>query len=206
MTRPIGQVFRGWLPALFGVLAVLAASVYVVARQSAVREGITELRQLSDRLSEAAAIAQSTVLTSEKVALADARREELEQRIREAHMPGLIQAGLMDSAREANLNVREIQPAHAAQQRGDNGAAAFPSYRVRVSGTYQQIADFMQICKTQRLPARVTAFHMTNETNQEGEAVLYSATREGTPRQILAAEITVEVFQLPHSAIKLVKG
>lgn len=195
MTRgSTNAILREWLPAALGATFVVGASVFAMAQRGAAREAITELHQLSDTLMATAAMTQATAISPDPVTDLPRRRAELESRAGEAMQPATIQAELMTTARAARVNVREIQPVPTAA-RADAVGTSYPAYRVRVSGDYAQIAEYMQRCKAQRVPARVVRFTLTPELNSDGAA-----------SALLAADITVEIFQLPTEAVRLVKN
>lgn len=194
MTRgSTNTILREWLPAALGATFVVGAGVFAMAQRGAAREAITELHQLSDTLMATAAMTQATAISPDPVTDLPQRRAELESRAGEAMQPATIQAELMTTARAARVNVREIQPVPSAA-RADSVGTSYPAYRVRVSGAYAQIAEYMQRCKAQRVPARVVCFTLNPELNSDGSA-----------GALLAADITVEIFQLPTEAVRLVK-
>jgi Tfp pilus assembly protein PilO len=182
---PIRTIAREWLPAAAGVASVVLTGLYAVTRQSRAAARIQAAETVSSELTSAADKAQATVLPSEKARQVQARREELEQRMKEAREPGLVQAGLMDSARRAGLDVREAQPwTNPKGSREKDAAAPCPAYRVSVQGTYPQIGEYLKALAWERLPARVVELRM-----------IPVADAEGKPTKLLRAEVTVEAFQ-----------
>lgn len=172
---------RRWAPPIFGVSAVVAACVYTVTRQSRVDSGIRELETLSATLDQSAGVLEGAVITPEKQDELRRKKETLLARSEEVQKPGLLQAELMQSARDAHLEVREILPVTSGQSNSKDGV--LPTYRVSVAGTYRQIAEYMEACTTQRLPARVKQFRVSHAISSDGKLT-----------GMLLGEITVEGY------------
>ena len=174
------RMLQRWAPPILGVSAVVASCVYVVTRQSRVDTGIRELEILSATLDQSAGVLEGTVISPGKQKELHRKKAELQARSEDVRKPGLLQAELMQSARNANLEVREILP--VAGQSGSTDEV-YPTYRVSVAGTYRQIAEYVEACATQRLPARVRRFKINHVLSADGNLT-------GT----LLGEITVEGF------------
>jgi len=182
-------VMRDWLPMIAAVCAVVAAAIYAHTRQAHAAEEMHEAQDLAASLSAAADLAASGTLSTQDIETLNTLQQDLEHRMADTLEPSLVQAELMKSAGIVGLVLRGISPLQRAYRAPDqNPAAAYPRYRVLVSGTYQQVAEYMQLCSRQRLPARVTEFHIRRAAGEDE----MSATE-------LNADITVEAFQ-PHSS------
>lgn len=190
------RTLRSWLPCTGGVVFVFVAICFAASRLAATKQDISELTALSAQLGEAAQIMCATTMAPEKSEALQDQQADLRQRVREAGMPALVQAELMSTARTAGLDVKEIQPVAAPGQARDKGGDASGSgYRVQVSGTYQQVAEYMLICRRQRLPARVRAFRISRPL-----------TEQGRPAPLLTADITLESFQPADGTLRLARG
>lgn len=190
------RTLRKWLPCTGGVLFVFGAICFAASRLAATRQDISELTALSAQLGEAARVMCASTMAPEKSDELQAQQEDLRQRVREAGMPALVQAELMSTARTAGLDVKEIQPVAAPGQGRDKGGEASGSgYRVQVSGSYQQVAEYMLICRRQRLPARVRAFR-----------IIRPLTEDGRPAPLLTADITLESFRPADGTLRVARG
>lgn len=177
--------FRDWLPATLSVCAVVVAAGYAVTERSKAADRITDANDLAVVLTQTAAEARSGMLTPEEVSELSRNREDLENRMVETRKPGLVVAELSESARRVGLTVREIQPVRL-QARGrrdpEAGKTVYLRYCVSVTGSYRQIAQYMQLCTEQRLPARVVQCEIGKKEGTNAEAGLL-------------ASITFETFQ-----------
>lgn len=192
----IQDSLRRWLPAAAGIAAVAGAAALAVDRSRSTERRIAEVVTLADRLNDAASIVCASTAPPDESRKDLALQDDLRRRIREACMPGLVQAELMSTARKAALDVKEIQPvAPAMGLRGAENQATNPAYRVQVIGSYRQIADYMELCKRQRLPARVIGFRISRMNGEDGR-----------PLPALTADITVEAYLPPADAVELAKG
>ncbi len=171
-----------WLPPVAGLCLVFVSAGYAWSIKTSAAEEIDRLHELGCSLNNAAQDVQGALSPDEAKKLED-KDKDLRSRMDDAKKPGLIQAELMASARKAQLEVREIQPVAAAAK---TPGAPTASFRVSVTGTYQRIAEYMQLCRSQRLPVRVTALRLIRLTNEKGR-----------PLEKLTADITVEAFQPP---------
>lgn len=187
---------REWIPAGMAVAAVLITAAYAVTKTLHAQEGIRRAGNLASALSNTATTAESTTLTAEQIAELKTRRDDLEERVREAGRAGCVVAQLTETARAEGLSIQEIQPLHST---GRNGAAqetfAYPRYRIIVQGTYQQVAEYMDRCKSQRIPARVMEYRIAR-----------TASREASAGGQLTADIIVEAFQSQAGAAQPGKG
>lgn len=181
---------RSWGPPAFGVCAIVASCFYAISRQSRVESGIRELETVGATLGRSAGVLKGAVASPERLKEIRDRKIDLTARKEDARKPGLLQAELMQSARNVNLDVREILPvASTSGTVQSTGEFVYPMYRVSVVGTYRQIAEYIEACSNQRLPARVKSFRVSVATGSDGK-----------PRNALLAEITVEGFLLPDAA------
>lgn len=176
---------KEWLPAMTAVAAMIIASCYAVSRTALAAEGIHEVNDLAATLSETAKRAQTSTRSQDEIKELKARKEHLECRMADVMKPSLVQAELMQSASKVDLEIREAQLlADRGQVKQKEGSVRYPRYRILVSGTYRQIAEFMHLCSEQRLPARVTEFRLRRSEAAGPEEELK-----------LTADITVEAFQ-----------
>jgi Tfp pilus assembly protein PilO len=177
-------VAKPWLTAAASVFAVVLALGYLISQQTRASAAVRELEELAFSLNKASDQARNGTLAPPQVKELEEQRQDLEKRMEESSKPGMVQAELMASARKAGLDVREVQPTSPNFSGGPSGTK-YPTYRVRVQGAYSQVAEYMQLCKAQRVPARPTGFRVTPVLQEDG--------RRGLG---LCAEITMEVFQL----------
>lgn len=106
-----------------------------------------------------------------------ALRNDIENRLADVESPAHVVAGLSQTCRSLGAMVMEISPVAGA----DPGPAARRQrYRLKLRGSYRQIAAVMAGCMAQRLPAAVVEFSI-----RPGDDV--SDIR-------LTAEIVVECF------------
>ncbi len=184
MFVPTRSVCREWLPAVLMTLSVLAAGYFASTRKTLAEERIQNLDALGLTLSESAAEAcHRTILPQEQAEVSTARRD-LQQRLADVLQPSLVQAELVQSAVAAGVTLKEISPLPAVLQSGRPGALpTYPRYRLRVQGTYRQVANYLDLCGRQRLPARVTGLILASRSMSED-----------LPPDQLSAEITVESF------------
>lgn len=189
MSKLISQV-RRWLPVAASIGALALASVYALSREKVAAEGIREMNYLGTTLSDAAQQARDGTRSREELGRLVAEKNDLQKRMAESLEPSLVQAELMKSAKEAGLTLREIQPVKATPE-SRVAVPGYPRYRIRAGGNYQQIAEYLQLCSRQRLPARVVEFSVRPPPQED-------AAQSGA----LAAEITVETFQPPAKGQK----
>lgn len=194
--RSVSQFVREWLPALLGGFCVVVAVLFLLVNQGKARQQIVELRQAGENLIEAAQNIEMAAVTPDESQRLKAAGDELDARITTAMKPGLIQAELMETARRAKLDVREIQPVQAGARPPGDPSRNYPCYRVSVRGTYRQIAEYLELCKAQRVPARVKALQVSRD----------GPVGDAKPADSLAATITVEVFQFHDDVAAQVKG
>jgi len=175
---------REWLPAVLMTLSVLTAGYFASTRKTLAEERIQNLDALGLILSESAAAAcQRTILPQEQAEVSAARRD-LQQRLADALQPSLVQAELVQSAVAAGVTLKEIAPLPAVLPTGRQAASpAYPRYRLRVHGTYRQVASYLDLCGRQRLPARVV-----------GLILVSGSGSEDLPADQLSAEVTLESF------------
>jgi len=186
----LGAIVKTWVPAVAGVTALVLALCLVHSRRAMAAARIDTLGLVACDLSESAERVQALTRRGEDLIDVDQRRKELDRRMADSCMPGLVQAQLMSAARKVGLQVHGIQPITAAiRLPGSAGPPAYPNYSVSVSGEYRQIAEYMDACTRQPLPARVKRFAVARQKDEAG------GVRKG-----LEAEITVEAFQ-PASPI-----
>jgi hypothetical protein len=175
---------KEWFPAIASVLAVLLTASYAVTRQSRAAEEIADIRRLANSLASDVDLAARTTPSPAEMDSLEEHRHDLEARMRDSCKPGLVVSALTETAREAGLIVREIQPMHVSGGRPGSPGEAYPKYIITVQGEYRRIAEYMDLCACQRLPARPCAFRIT----QPEEGRRYA---DGT----LVAAMTVEAFQ-----------
>jgi hypothetical protein len=178
-----GRKIRAWLPAALGILSVVGAGAFATLRQSRAADDIARLDGVGSELSKAAAHVQSAAMSPGAGRVIRARREVLTTRMQDAMKPGLYQAELVKAARDIGLSVREIRPEGQRHASPGEVRQDYPAYRVSVFGSYRHIAEFMESCKTLRLPARVRTFRVSAPTGQEQRS------------DQLSADITLEAFQ-----------
>jgi hypothetical protein len=185
MLQVNGQV-REWIPAAASICAVLLTAAYAVTKESRAADGIRDASVLASSLIDAATAAEKTARSAGQVEELAQKRNDLERRMEDSRKPSCVVAELSETARKAGLTVRQIQPsgpvgrgAVQQDQRKD-----YPQYRIQVHGTYAHIAEYMALCGSQRIPARVREFRMGRISGPE-------AAEDGK----LAAELVVEVFQ-----------
>lgn len=176
---------RAWLPPLVGLCIVLVSAGYAWSLKTTAAQEIDQLQELGATLDSAVQSAQGIMLSPAECRQLEEREKNLRLRIEDVKKPGLVQAELMASARKAQLNVREIQPIAGAKTAGA-AVPSCPNYRVSVEGSYRQIAEYLHLCKNQRLPVRVTGLRMGR-----------SADNNGQLSDTLTADITVEAFEPP---------
>ncbi len=176
---------REWLPAIAAVGAVVLATSYTLSRKAHAAQGIRQASELGDSLTAMATIAQDRTLGQADLRQLGDLVEDLQSRMADAREPSLVQAELMQSAGKAGLVLREIRPLPEVNRPGGKDAAPdYQRYRVSLTGTYRQIAEYMQLCGRQRLPARAVEFQV--RPVEPGE---------WTDDVALIADITVEAFQ-----------
>jgi len=186
---PFLKQIKSWLPPLVGLGIVFVSAGYAWSIKTSAAKEIGQLRELGSTLDSAAQNVSSTMLSPEDARKLDEKEADLRRRMEDVKKPGLVQAELMASARKAQLDVREIQPIAASGKPMGAALSSCPNYRVSVAGTYQQIAEYMQMCKFQRLPVRVIGLHLGRQADEKGR-----------PAERLTADITVEVFKPPQAA------
>lgn len=179
MPRRLQQI-KVWLPSLAGVCLVFISAGYAWSIKTSAAQEIDRLHELGSSLNSAAQDVRGTLSPDEVKTLED-KQKDLRARMDDATKPGLIQAELLASARKVQLEIREIQPVAAGAK---TSGASTANFRVSVTGTYQRIAEYLQLCRSQRLPVRVTALRLIRRTDEKGR-----------PLEKLTADITVEAFQ-----------
>ena len=93
------------------------------------------------------------------------------------------------------MSILEIAPElSTAHSRKPDDLPDYPRYRVMVLGGYQKIAEFMQNCREQRIPVRVTDFRVSQTENQNF-----------VDPELLKAEITVEAFRASTASLEQMK-
>ncbi|GMU33709.1 MAG: hypothetical protein HS101_17885 [Planctomycetia bacterium] len=180
------QNLRNWSAPLLGLLAIVFAAGFAVTRPYRLEKEINELAMIGATLNQSAQVLERTVTSPEQRSELREKMQDLTLRAEEARKPGLLQAELMQTARNGHLEVREILPVSTGHI--DTSRAELPKYRVSVAGSYRQIAEYMEACTRQRIPARVRSFRVSHATNPDG-----------SPSGLLLAEITVEGFLLQES-------
>jgi hypothetical protein len=188
MSKSMKQL-KAWLPPIAGICAVFISAGYAWSIKTSTAKEIGQLHELGTTLDSAAQDVNSTMLSPEEVRKLEHIEADLRHRMADVRQPGLVQAELMASARDSQLDVREIQPIAPTGKIAGAAAPACPHYRVSVAGGYQQIAEYMQKCKSQRLPVRVIGFRLGRPNDEKGR-----------PTEKITADITVEVFQPPQPA------
>ncbi len=174
-----------WLAPTASLCFVALAAVFTFSKQRQAAANIRELQRGGADLCQAAERARTGFVPAPEAARIAEAAHDLELRMAEAAQPGLVQAELMASARKAGLDIREVQPASPTHYAGKAAGPRYPSYRVSVQGGYPQIAEFMQICKAQRVPGRLTSFRLAPVVDETGK-----------PINVLRAEIAVDAFRL----------
>jgi hypothetical protein len=177
---------RDWVPAAASICAVLLTAAYAVTKESSAADRIRDVGDLASTLTDAAKAAEKSARSSEEIAELKRKRTYLEQRMEDSRKPGCVVAELTEAARKTGLTVREIQPfsnnSRAVGQPDQH--KDYPQYRIQVRGTYVQIAEYMDRCSSQRIPARVKEFRIGR-----------TAGRELVEGPELTAELVVEGFQ-----------
>jgi Tfp pilus assembly protein PilO len=186
MSRAI-VLLKPWMVPTLSVCFAVLAGAYALSKQQCAGASIRELEQLAAELSGVSGQAQAGSVSPIDAEALRANRQDLERRMEESTKPGMVQAELMASAKKAGLDVREVQPISAHSSEKGAGTFRYPIYRVSVQGSYPQIAEYLHLCRAQRVPARPTGFRVgpTSASND------VSGGRAGG----LQAEITMEAFQ-----------
>jgi Tfp pilus assembly protein PilO len=180
------------LPAFAAAGAVVLATGFALSRKAHAAQGIRQASELGDSLSAVASIAQDRTLDQVDLRHLEALEKDLQARMADAREPSLVQAELMQSAGKAGLVLRETRPLPEVNRPGGKeSSAGYLRYRVSVTGTYRQIAEYMQLCSRQRLPVRAVEFQV--RPVEPGE---------WTEDVALIADITVEAFRPPDSTAK----
>ncbi len=184
--KQISKQLGDWLPAILSILAVVIAAGYAVTKTASAADEIREARELARTLGSTADQVAKSVITPNQIDQLKARRKDLEHRMMDARKPGLIVPELTDASRTIGLDIREIQPVRVnGPTAGREAEPRNPRYRIMVNGSYMQIAEFMELCEQQRLPARVKEFRLARRSKDDS----------GNPEKALTADIVVEVFQ-----------
>ena len=178
---------RQWFPVVVSAAALSLAMLYGLSRKTHATEGIQEMGNLGTTLSDTAQLVRDGTRSPEDRLRLAAEKSDLQKRMTDSLEPSLVQAELMKTAQQAGLVLREIQPVRE-QIAGANAPAGCPRYRILVNGSYPQIAEYMQLCGQQGLPARVTEF-----------SVRPVAEPAGGLGAGLTADLTVEAFR-PNDA------
>ena len=181
---------KAWIPPLAGLCIVFVSAGYAWSLKTSAAQEINQLHELGTTLDSAVQSAQGVMLSPEDCRTLEKRESHLRQRIEDVRKPALVQAELMASARKAQLNVREIQPIAAAKTPGAEEPSC-ANYRVSVTGSYQQIAEYLHLCRSQRLPVRVVGLRMGRAADSNGQLT-----------DTLSADITVEAFEPPAAKKK----
>lgn len=187
----VRSIIKDWLPPVASVAAVLLTATYAVTRQSRAAEGIQNASQLAATLTDTATLAAETTRSPQAIQEMADRRTALERRMQDALKPGTVVSALADLAGKASLTVHEIQPKAETGQPSDQTSPVYPAYRILVQGTYAAIAEYMERCKEDSIPARVRELHVFRDRAATGEH----------PEDGLMAEIVVETF-VPANAQK----
>ena len=187
------RMIKDWLPAVAGVGVAVAATVFAVARASDVGDNIRQSNNLAAALSTTATGVEQGVMSREETTALEAQRQDLALRMRDSRKQIVPQ--ISEAARTAGLSILEIAPKLAVSRPGKPKVLAdYPPYRVMVLGTYQEIAEFMQKCRGQRIPVRVTAFRISQSEDKNSAAA-----------ELLKAEITVEAFRATDASLEQTK-
>jgi Tfp pilus assembly protein PilO len=179
-----------WLIPGASVCVVLLSAGYGFSKKGIAAEHIRDLSEVGTRLTEAADLVQLGAVRPDQALQIESQLKDLEQRMGESTKPGMVQGELVASARKAGLDLREVFPIAAMSGSPVKGIVSYPSYRVMVEGSYQQISEFLQACQSQRVPARATSFRI-------GPAV----DEQGKPRAGLKADMVMESF-VPNANIR----
>ncbi len=179
-----------WLGPIASVCAVLLSAGYGFSKKGLASEQIRDLSEVGTRLTEAADLVQLGAVRPEQAAQVENQMKDLEQRMGESCKPGTVQGELVASARKAGLDLREVQPMATSMGSPTKGVVTYPSYRVMLEGSYRQISEFLQVCKTQRVPVRATSFRVVPAVDEQGK-----------PRAGLKADMVLESF-VPNVALK----
>ncbi len=188
MSQPL-TVIKEWTPAVAALCAVVGATGYALSRQAQVAEGIQDMGSLATSLTQTASVVEGSVRTPKQLAELHEQRRDLKQRRQDSLKPALVVPQLSETARGAGLSVLGIAPVGNTRRSPTELEAGLPeyaNYRVVVRGSYEQIADYMHGCQSQRIPVRVIG------VNIEPLSERASSAGEG-----LRAEIVVEAFQPP---------
>lgn len=186
MSKFVKQL-KAWLPPLAGLCVVFISAGYAWSLKTTAAHELDQLQELGSNLDTAAQDVGAKMLSPEEARKLEEKEADLQRRMEDVKKPGLVQAELMASARKAQLDVREIQPIAVTKTAGA-ATPSCPNYRVSVMGSYQQIAEYMHLCKTHRLPVRITSLRMGRQMDEKGR-----------PADQLTADITVEAFQPPEA-------
>ncbi|MBI5762300.1 MAG: hypothetical protein HZA51_02110 [Planctomycetes bacterium] len=174
---------RMWAPPVAVIGAVLASANYGFSKRGIAAERVQELKQIGSRLSQASELITLGTVRPETLAEIKSLRQDVELRMSESAKPGVVQGQLVASARSTGLELREVRPMTEHSGPQTSSAAVFPAYRVTVEGSYRQIAEFMQACKVQRVPARVASFQIAPAVDMQGK-----------PKGRLKADLVMESF------------
>ncbi|MBK8268355.1 MAG: hypothetical protein IPK83_08655 [Planctomycetes bacterium] len=177
---------KEWIPAAAALSTVVVAVVFALSRTVEVSDSIRNMDELAVALDTKASDVRTHVKTQDEIAQISVRRIELEQRFSDSKKPGIVVSQLSEAARNAGLQVLEIQPMTAQVSAVTGKPGVFPNYRVVLRGEYQQIASYLESCKSQRVPVRVIALEMKR----------YDEEREESSGDELRADIVVEAFHL----------
>lgn len=182
------QRIKDWLPAVAGVSVAIAATMFAVARASEVGANIRKSNSLAAALNATASGVAHGVIPPEEAAALQARQHDLVLRMKDSRKQIVPQ--ISEAARNAGLSILEIAPKLSAARSGKTkDLPDYPLYRVMVLGTYEKIAEFMQACRAQRIPVRVTAFRISQRED-----------KNAADPESLKAEITVEAFRAPEAS------
>lgn len=120
-----------------------------------------------------------------------ALQADIEARLRDLESPAMVVAGLSETCRRFGVTVMEISPVMAepgAAPTSPLSANAAKRYRLVLGGTYRQLAELLDGCARQRLPARVREFSIS------------PVAPTGSDHR-LTAELVLECFRLKQKDV-----
>lgn len=176
---------REWAPALLSLATVLSTVVFALSRTAEVSDEIRNMDELAQALDERAEDALRTVRSPGEIVELESRHADFESRLADSSKPGVVVSQLSEAGRNAGLQVLEIQPISSSPSA--ERPVVYPQYRVSLRGEYQQIASYLEGCKSQRVPVRVVGFEVRRFEEEKPES-------HGDD---LRADIVVESFQSP---------
>ncbi|MCK6457467.1 MAG: hypothetical protein L6Q92_13185 [Phycisphaerae bacterium] len=166
----------------FGIVAglVVLGLVTLWWNRVQVASMIAEMNATSAQAMRASSELRERCVPADERARIAALEKDMADRFRDAKNPALVVAGLSETCRRFHTTVHEIVPV-PSDRPGNPHAKAARRYRLIVSGTYRQLAELLDGCATQRLPARII------ELQIEPAA--------GDPARPLRAQVIVECFE-----------